>query len=72
LMAQLAEAGIETRTFFEPMHLQPALRRYGVDGSGAYPVSTTLGERGFYLPSGSNLGPGEIDFVVEHLQKCLC
>ncbi len=69
LMAKLAEDGIETRPFFAPMHQQPALKNYGADCSGSYPVSDKIAQRGFYLPSGSNLTEDQIHKVCQSLKK---
>ncbi|HVR88209.1 MAG TPA: DegT/DnrJ/EryC1/StrS family aminotransferase [Candidatus Limnocylindria bacterium] len=63
LAARLAADGIETRPFFQPMHVQPALLRYGASGAGAYPVADRLAARGLYLPSGSDLTDAQIDRV---------
>jgi perosamine synthetase len=64
----LAEEGIETRTFFIPMHLQPI---YYADFSGErYPVAEDLCRRGLYLPSASSLTRQEIEFVVEAVRAC--
>ena len=71
LMRELAEDGVETRPFFVPMHLQPALKKYGADCSGAFPVSERLSENGFYLPSGSSLTEGQINAVCASLKKRL-
>lgn len=62
LRAYLAEHGIETRTFFIPMHLQPIY--YQAFKGQRYPVSEMLCQRGFYLPSASSLTPREIDYVT--------
>lgn len=69
LAARLTSAGIETRPFFQPMHSQPALVRYGATASGAYPVTERLAERGLYLPSGSDLTDDEIDRVCTAVAK---
>lgn len=62
LRAFLASEGIETRTFFIPMHLQPI---YYNDFKGQrYPVAEMLCERGFYLPSASSLTEAEIHYIV--------
>ena len=55
LAAILAAQGIETRTFFCPMNMQPALQR--VEGYRAVecPVAERLWERGAYLPSSPSL-----------------
>jgi perosamine synthetase len=62
LRAYLAEHGIETRTFFIPMHLQPIY--YQAFKGQRYPVSEMLCQRGFYLPSASSLTSREIDYVT--------
>jgi perosamine synthetase len=64
----LAERGIETRTFFIPMHLQPV---YYADYKGErYPVAEDLCRRGLYLPSASSLTGQEIEFVVRAVKEC--
>jgi perosamine synthetase len=64
----LAERGIETRTFFIPMHLQPI---YHADyRDERYPVAEDLCRRGFYLPSASSLTQKEIEFVVRVVKEC--
>lgn len=55
LAEHLKNAGIETRLFFNGMHRQPSLQKYGCDCSGSYPVSDRLADNGLYLPSGSGL-----------------
>jgi perosamine synthetase len=67
VMARLASRGIETRPFFVPMHRQPALRKYGADCSGDYPVADEVSARGLYLPSGSGLTAAEIERVCAEL-----
>lgn len=64
----LAEQGIETRTFFIPMHLQPI---YYEDYRGErYPVAEDLCRRGLYFPSASSLTQREIEFVVQAVREC--
>ncbi len=67
LRAYLAEHGIETRTFFIPMHLQPIY--YQAFKGQRYPISEMLCQRGFYLPSASSLTPREIDYITEMVRK---
>jgi len=62
LRQKLADRGIETRSFFIPIHLQPI---YSYLLSDEFPVSEELGRKGFYLPSASNLRPDQIEFIVE-------
>ena len=61
----LAGRGIETRTFFIPMHVQPIY--YQTYKGQRYPVSEMLCKRGMYLPSASSLTREEIEFVVESI-----
>ena len=59
----LAENGIETRTFFIPMHCQPV---YWEQFKGQrYPIAERLCRDGFYLPSASSLTTSEIEYIVE-------
>jgi perosamine synthetase len=58
----LADEGIETRTFFIPMHCQPV---YWQQFKGErYPIAEDLCKRGFYLPSASSLTLDEIEYVT--------
>jgi perosamine synthetase len=72
---KLKEKGIETRSFFIPMHKQPAYFNKTVenapDCSGNYPVAERIGERGFYLPSSSNLGQDDAEYICNSLEKIL-
>ncbi len=67
LRAYLADHGIETRTFFIPMHLQPIY--YPAYKGERYPVAEMLCQRGFYLPSASSLTAHEVDYVTEMVQR---
>jgi len=60
----LADNGIETRTYFFPMHTQAFLTEYS---SGAYPISDKLGQIGFYLPLNPTLSFDDIDYISEVL-----
>jgi len=71
LMMELEKKGIETRSFFYPMHKQPvyfAKDERFPDVSGSYPVSEELFEKGLYLPSGSSLTEEQIRFIVETIK----
>jgi perosamine synthetase len=61
LRAYLAQHGIETRTFFIPMHLQPVY--YETFKGQRYPVAERLCQRGFYLPSASSLTERQIRYI---------
>lgn len=61
LMNYLAEKGIQTRTFFVPMHQQPMFKVPG--GDAQYPVATDISRRGLYLPSGTVLTDEQIHYI---------
>lgn len=62
LRARLAASGIETRTFFIPMHFQPCW--FATFRGERYPVAERLCEQGLYLPSGPALTEEEICYVA--------
>ncbi|GIK36690.1 MAG: GDP-perosamine synthase [Chloroflexota bacterium] len=62
LRAYLARYGIETRTFFIPMHLQPIY--YKTFKGQRFPVAEMLCQRGFYLPSASSLTAQQIKYIT--------
>jgi perosamine synthetase len=66
---RLLEKGIDTRRFFYPGHRQPALS--GLMETLPCPTSEYLWERGFYLPSSSDLTHEEADIVVNTLKSTL-
>ncbi|MFA6570657.1 MAG: DegT/DnrJ/EryC1/StrS family aminotransferase [Bacteroidota bacterium] len=61
--------GIDTRNFFIPLHLQPVLRKRGLFKDEKYPVSASLSNRGFYLPSGLAITRDQIDRVINAIKK---
>lgn len=70
-MAKLAKAGVGTRPFFYPMHLQPVLKKMGLFNEGDYPVSERLYRQGFYIPSGLGLTESQIFRVSEIVKQIL-
>ncbi len=58
----LADNGIETRTFFIPMHCQPVY--WNAFKGQRFPVAERLCRDGFYLPSSSSLTVSEIERVA--------
>ena len=59
----LARQGIETRTFFVPIHLQPV--HFTDYDATRYPVADALCRKGMYLPSSSALTEEELHCVAE-------
>jgi perosamine synthetase len=65
LMRGLAKRGVETRTFFVPMHEQPLFHERGLFRNEHHPVASDIGRRGLYLPSSTGLTQEEISYVVD-------
>lgn len=63
----LAKKGIETRTFFVPVHFQPPY--YENYAQQAFPVAETLCRDGLYLPSASTLTRREIMYIVSVIRQ---
>jgi perosamine synthetase len=60
----LAAAGVETRTYFVPLHRQPHLRRFA---TADFPVASDLSRRGMYLPVWPDMTDDDVDYVCEAL-----
>jgi len=69
LISELKKNNIDTRLLFVGMHRQPALKKFGCDCSGDYPVTDWLTENGFYLPSGSNLTEQTITAICQIIKN---
>lgn len=65
LIKKLEKEGIETRTFFLPMHYQPVFKKMGLFEGQSYPVAEEISRTGMYLPSGSGLKKEEIAQICE-------
>lgn len=63
----LAKKGIETRSFFIPIHLQPIYFNQFV--SQKFPISEELCQKGMCLPQGSKLTTKEIEFICQQIKK---
>ena len=63
----LAEAQIEARPVWKPLHLQPIFQDCECFGGE---VAEDLFDRGLCLPSGSNLSDEELDRVIQEIVKC--
>jgi perosamine synthetase len=69
LMAGLAEASIETRPFFHPIHTFPMYRHCRTDNG--CPVACDLSGRGFNLPTSSYLKEADIDVIASEVCRRL-
>jgi len=61
LRSCLAKRGIETRSFFIPIHLQPIYAKFYRQ---RFPVAEELCRTGLYLPSGPTLTKKDIEYVA--------
>jgi perosamine synthetase len=67
LIRKLELDGIETRTSFYPIHVQPI---YAKQNEGErFPVADELSRKGINLPSGNNLASDEVTYVCECIKK---
>ena len=67
LRSHLAARGIETRTFFIPIHLQPIYRdRYR---GQSFPMAEALCRKGLYLPSGPGLSMASIEYIAREIAR---
>lgn len=71
LMAALHADGVDTRTFFCPMNLQPCLWERPGFRRLPNPVAEMLWERGFYLPSTPTLDAGTIAAIAGKIRGAL-
>jgi perosamine synthetase len=65
LRGQLARRGIETRTFFVPIHAQPVYQDYF--RGQRFPVAEQLSIGGLYLPTHENLGEADADWICRQI-----
>ena len=69
LMERLKERGVDTRTFFIPVHRQPLFLDSEELRGRSFPVSDDLSAKGLYLPSGLALTPEQISTVCTELRE---
>lgn len=67
VVAQLNESRIETRSFFCPMHLQPAFN--GLFSKDNFPLSEYLYGRGILLPSYMGLKQSEVQLITDIIKR---
>jgi perosamine synthetase len=69
LTTYLASEGVDTRTFFCPMNLQPFLRAQPGFRDVACPIAEDLWHTGFSLPSSTQLTESQIDFICSAIRR---
>lgn len=68
LRSYLARNGIETRSFFIPLHLQPIYRKLNLHKN--FPNSEQLIRSGVLLPSGPGLTQEDVKRICKHILSC--
>lgn len=63
----LAARGIETRTYFIPLHLQPVY----ADPLQRFPESERLASQGLYLPSSSSLTAEDREWIAQQIREVM-
>lgn len=65
----LYKEGIDTRSFFIPMHRQPVFKKMGLFVGERYPVADSISRNGLYLPSGFNMDENLVNYVCDKIKK---
>ena len=69
VMRQLAEAGVPSRPYFTPIHLQPFYRdKFGYQ-RGDFPVTEYLGDVSLALPFSGVMTEAQVDYVCQQLRS---
>lgn len=71
MMRRLESRQIGVRPFFWPIHEQPVFRKMGLFADTHCPIAEKLARRGFYIPSGLGLKPGDIERVAQQVHEAL-
>lgn len=71
VMRQLAAAGIPSRPYFTPIHLQPFYRKRFGFRPGDFPVTERLGATSLALPFSGVMTELQVDLVCERLRESL-
>lgn len=71
VMRQLAAAGIPSRPYFTPIHLQPFYRKRFGFRRGDFPVTERLGDTSLALPFSGVVTEAQVDMVSERLRQSL-
>jgi perosamine synthetase len=69
IRSELHLAGIETRTYFKPLHQQPHLRKYAIGQT--FENSDNLYRRGFYIPLYPQMSAEDVQYVTRTLRTIL-
>jgi dTDP-4-amino-4,6-dideoxygalactose transaminase len=71
VMRRIAEAGIPSRPYFTPVHLQPFYRETFGYQRGDFPITERLGDISLALPFSSVMTEAQVDYVCTYLRRAL-
>ena len=69
VMKKLKENGVDSRSFFIPMHKQPVFLDMGLFANETYRVAEEISEKGLYLPSSPGLTDNQVSFICDTIDK---
>lgn len=70
IMEKLAEANVEARPIWKPMHMQPVFKNNDFISAYDTPVCEDIFRRGLCLPSDIKMTEQEQDYVIEIIKGC--
>ena len=70
IMEKLAEANVEARPIWKPMHMQPVFKNNDFISASDTPVCEDIFRRGLCLPSDIKMTEQEQDYVIEIIKGC--
>lgn len=70
-MERIGLAGIATRPFFYPLHMQPVVRERCSISVEAHPIAERIAAQGLYIPTGVTLTDAELERVVETVRTVM-
>lgn len=71
VMSRLADAGVPSRPYFTPIHLQPFYRQSFGFEPGDFPATERLGEVSLALPFSGVMSEAEVDYVCAQLHTAV-
>jgi dTDP-4-amino-4,6-dideoxygalactose transaminase len=71
VMQHLANAGVPSRPYFSPIHLQSFYRQRFGYRCGDFPVTENLGDVSLALPFSGVMTETQVDYVCERLKACV-
>jgi len=71
VLAALRQSGVDCRDYFEPIHLQPFIRKALGTMPGQFPVTERVGERTIALPFFPTMAPADVEHIAHALTEAV-